>query len=111
MRRDMVQLFAKIFEIVPKSRVLLIAPPASNLIDSPNEDRMPYVGLDTCRVYDRAAELAVKDMQKQGFDADILFSRDVFENLEIKRWRADDIHLTKEGNELLLRAVCERLGI
>lgn len=111
MRRDMVQLFSKIFEIAPRSRVLLIAPPASNLPDSPNEDRMPYVGVDTCRVYDRTAALAVKDLQKQGFDTDILFSRDIFEGLEITRWRADDIHMTKEGNELLLRAVCERLGI
>ena len=111
MRRDLVELMTRIFELFPKSHVLLIAPPASNLIDSPHEDRMPYVSLETCEVYDRAAAFAVADMQKAGFSADILFSRHVFEGLEVKRWRADDIHMTVEGNELLLRAVCERLGI
>ncbi len=111
MRRDMAQLLSMIFESVPKSRVLMIAPPVSCLPDSPNEDRMPYVGLDTCRVYDRAASFAVADMQKKGFDADILFAQDVFEGLPIARWRADDIHMTKDGNKLLLRAICERLGI
>ena len=111
MRKDMTQLLQKIFAHVPGCRVLMIAPPASNLIDSPNEDRMPYVGVDTCRVYDRAAALAVGDMQKQGFDADILFTREVFDGIEITRWRADDIHLTREGNELFLQAICKRLGI
>ena len=111
MRKDMVELLTRIFEINPESRVLMIAPPASNLVDSPNEDRMPYVGLDTCRVYDRAIALAVKDLQKQGFGADILLARDVFEGMDVSLWRADDIHMTQVGNELLLKAVCERLGI
>lgn len=111
MRKDMVELLTRIFEIVPESRVLMITPPASNLVDSPNEDRMPYVGLDTCRVYDRATALAVKDLQKQGFGADILFARDVFEGMDVSLWRADDIHMTRTGNELLQQAVCERLGI
>ena len=88
--------------------MLVIAPPASNLIDSPNEDRMPYVGLDICRVYDRAASLAVEDMQKLGFDAEIMLARDVFEGLDVAYWRADDIHLTRSGNELLLQAVEKR---
>ena len=111
MRRDMTQLLSKIFEVSPKCRVLVIAPPASNLVDSPDEDRMPYVSVDTCRIYDKAASLAVKDMQKAGFAADIMLSREVFDGIEISRWRADDIHMTKEGNELLLQAVCKRLGI
>ena len=110
MRRDMAELMSRIFEISPRGRVLLITPPASNLVDSPNEDRMPYVGLDTCRVYDRAAALAVSDMQKLGFSADVLFTREVFEGLPVERWRVDDIHMTREGNEFLLRAVCKRLG-
>lgn len=111
MRKDMVQLFTKIYEVNKDAQILLITPPASNLLDSPYEDRMPYVALDTCRVYDRATALAVQDVQKAGFCADVLVVRELFEGLETPIWRVDDIHLTKKGNELLLNAVCERLGI
>ena len=72
---------------------------------------MPYVSIDTCRVYDRAEQLAVEDVQKQSFFADVLISREVFEGIDVPIWRADDIHMTQEGNRLLLQAVCERLGI
>lgn len=111
MRRDLTQLLSKIFEITPKSRVMIIAPPASNLIDSPNEDRMPYVSLETCRIYDRAASFAVSDMQKLGFNADIMYARDVFDGVPVADWRADDIHMTRAGNDLLLKAVFECMGL
>ena len=111
LRRSLVELFSKIYECNRECRILLITPPTSHLIDSPEEDRMPYVALDTCRVYDRAEELAVEDVRKQGFFADVLFSREVFDGIDVPIWRADDIHMTQEGNRLLLQAVCERLGI
>ena len=72
---------------------------------------MPYVSIDTCRVYDRAEQLAVEDVQKQSFFADVLISREVFEGIDVPIWRADDIHMTQEGNRMLLHAVCERLGM
>jgi len=112
LRKDLTELFSKIFQNTPECRVLLLLPPLTHNPLCPEEDVYPYSGLLTAEVYCRVAERVCEKLRKDlGYHIDSLRISSLFDKENVDLWRYDDIHLNRYGNKVLLEAVAGRLGL
>lgn len=120
LRRDLVQLFSLIGDRFPSCKVLFLLPPSSHCEDDPDRDAVPYTSLLTAEVYNRTIEQVCARFGKEadyGMENKLLYAietmriADLFDDAAVSVWRYDNVHLNPYGNERLLQAVSERLGI
>lgn len=120
LRQDLIRLFSMMGERFPRCKILFLLPPSSHCPDDPERDVTPYTAVDTAEAYNRTIERVCQRMGKEEgygaeydfpFDIDTLRIADLFDNHAVSLWRFDNIHLNPHGNEQLLAAVAERIGI
>lgn len=112
LRKDLTELFSKIFQNTPECKVLLLLPPLTHNPLCPGEDVYPYSSLLTAEVYCRVAERVCENLREDfGYHIDTLRIDSLFDKENVDLWRYDDIHLTRYGNEVLLEAVASKLGL
>jgi len=122
MRKNMIELFAKLYDRCPNCKVLLLLPPSSHHLDDPDMDSGVFTSPHTAETYLRVAERVCTRIGQFGYDGfgsrpDVHYDIEplrltsVFDGLDAPIWRFDNIHLNKTGNDLLLEAVAKKLGV
>ena len=122
MHDALVKLFSLLFSASPECRVLFLLPPPSHNPEKPWEDMMPFCSLPLSECYDRAIEAVCQNLGKEGYTCEGLDASrkypietmrisDLFRGLAVSDWRFDNIHMNPHGNQLLLDALCKKLGI
>lgn len=107
MQKALEELYGKVFACSPECQILHILPPPGYDPKDPESDKSPYCSLQRAEIYDRAME----DVAKKENAVKTLRMQELFAQLPVAQWRFDNIHLNPQGNDILLRAVCEELGI
>lgn len=122
MQDSLVKLFSLVFADSPDCSILFLLPPPAHDPAHPEENVMPYCSLMLSECYDRAIEAVCRNLGKAGYACDGLDSSRqypietfrlsaIFRDLPVSDWRFDNIHLNPQGNQLLLEALCEKLGL
>ncbi len=108
-RKDLSMLLQMVFESCPACKMLYLLPPSSCDPENPEMDYECYSSLHTIEAYDNIIKQVCGELGNDRID--LLSMRDVFANMEISEWRVDNIHLNRKGNDILFKAVKERLEI
>ena len=123
LRINLIKLFSMIFDKSPSCKVLYLLPPSSHYPSDPDRDVSPYSSIITAETYNRTIERVCRRLGKEDgydgfgtnnysvYDIDTMRISDLFDNDAVLQWRYDNIHLNPYGNEVLLKAVADRLGI
>ena len=83
---------------------------------------MPYTSLLTAEAYNRTMEAVCRNLGKDGYngfglnedrqyDIESMRISDLFDDQDVSSWRFDNIHLNHHGNQVLLDALCKKLGL
>ncbi len=122
MRKDLLELFARIFKVNKDCKILFLLPPYSHFGSKPHMDSGIYSSIDTANVYNTVIRDVIANLGNAwykhpdldgtiNYDIDILAVCDLFDTENPSEWRADNIHLNQNGNNILFKAVCDKLGI
>lgn len=122
MRKDLLEFFARVFKMNKDCKILFLLPPYSHFPSRPDMDSTPHSSIDTANLYNRVVYDVVENMGKDWYkqegltptakpDVQILAICDLFDKDDTASWRADNIHLNQNGNNVLLKAVCKILDI
>lgn len=121
-RQDLIALFSMIFGRFPACKVLFLLPTSSHDPADPDRDVTPYTSKLTAEAYNRSAEKVCKRLGKPGYDGfglssdreydiEVMRISSLFDDADLPTWRFDNIHLTKHGNQVLLNALWEKIGV
>ena len=103
---DIKRLFGDILARFPECKTLFLIPPSSRDQNDPQNNCSPYTSDDVSNKFNN-----ITCKICNGFNIDLLDTSSLFDGLSIYSWRFDNIHLNQNGNEILLEAICQRLGI
>ena len=112
MRKDLLELFALIYNNNKDCKVLFLLPPYSHFPSRPDMDSTPHSSIDTANLYNRVTYDVVENMGKDWYkqegltptakpDVQILAICDLFDKDDTASWRFDNIHMSKKGNDML----------
>ena len=121
-RINLIKLFSKIFACSPECKILYLLPPSSHCPQDPGRDVLPYTSLLTAEAYNRTMEAVCRNLGKDGYngfglnedrqyDIESMRISDLFDDQDVSSWRFDNIHLNPHGNQVLLDALCKKLGL
>lgn len=122
MRKDLLELFARIFKVNKDCKILFLQPPHSHFGPKPHMDSGIYSSIDTANVYNTVICDVIENLGKDWYrhpdldgnaeyDIEVLPVYELFGVDNPSEWRADNIHLNQNGNNVLFKAVCDKLGI
>ena len=103
---DLQELFTRIQESLPETKVLFLLPPSSHDPEDPGRETGGYSSLLTIEAYNRITERACRE-----FGIESLRTSELFDGDHPELWRMDNIHLNPEGNRILLDAMRSKLGL
>jgi len=122
MRIQLLQLFSMIFSRFPHTKVLFLTPPSTHDPLDPEKDVGGFTSLTAAEVYNRTAQRVCTKMGEDGYN-DFGLTRDVAHNIEVfhisslfdndnvSAWRFDNVHLNRQGNDILYLAMLYKLGL
>lgn len=111
MESNLTDLFSKIFERFAHCKILFLLPTSSHNPSNLNIDNDSYTSKSTAEKYYLTAEAVCEKLLKAGNDIDTFRISSLFDDNDVSFWRYDNIHLTPHGNDILLKAICEKLFI
>lgn len=103
-------LFNEILKQNANTKILLLLPTNSHNPNDINCNESPFISLKRAEEFNLAGERVCKELSEK-FEVEAFRISSLFDDENVNDWRFDNVHLNKNGNEILLNALIEKFEL